>query len=70
MPFCKEAFMRIQWKTPGDWDEVVARIGKAVKQRKATQRDRLRVVLLAGDGDESGRESFREQIAWRTGRSR
>ena len=62
--------MQIQWRTPGDRDEVVARIGRAVRQRKTTQRDRLRVVLLAGDGDESGRELSREQIAWRTGRSR
>jgi transposase len=62
--------MRIEWKSPADRDEVVARIQKATKQRKTLQRDRLRVVLLAGDGDEAGRELSREQIAGRVGRSR
>lgn len=62
--------MRIEWKSPTDRDEVVARIAKAARQRKTLQRDRLRVVLLAGDGDEAGRELFREQIAARVGRSR
>jgi len=62
--------MQIQWMTPGDHDEVVKRIGLAVRRRETVQRDRLRVVLLAGDGDESGRELFRDQIAWRVGRSR
>lgn len=62
--------MRIEWKSPMDRDEVVTRIAEADKQRRALQRDRLRVVLLAGDGDEAGRELFREQIAQRTRRSR
>jgi transposase len=62
--------MRIEWKSPTDRDEVAARIAKADKQRRALQRDRLRVVLLAGDGDEAGRELFREQIAQRVRRSR
>jgi len=34
------------------------------------QRDRLRVVLLAGDGDESGRELFRVELTRRVGLSR
>jgi transposase len=66
--------MRIEWKSPTDRDELVARIAKATKQRRTLQRDRLRVVLLAGDGDgdgdATGRELFREQIAQRTRRSR
>jgi len=70
MPFCKETLMQIQWMTPGDRDEVVKRIGLAVRRRETVQRDRVRVVLQAGDGDESGRELFRDQIAWRVGRWR
>ncbi len=62
--------MRIEWKLSTDRDEVVARVAKMGKQRRTLQRDRLRVVLLAGDGDEDGRELFREQIAERVGRSR
>jgi transposase len=62
--------MRIEWKSPTDRDEVVARIARASKQRRTLQRDRLRVVLLAGDGDDAGRELSREQIAERVGRSR
>lgn len=62
--------MRIEWKSPTDRDEVLARLAKATKQRNTLQRDRLRVVLLAGDGDERGQELFREQIAERVGRSR
>ena len=61
--------MRIEWKSPTDRDQVVARVSKAARQRKTLQRDRLRVVLLAGDGEED-RELFREQIAERVGRSR
>lgn len=62
--------MRIAWKTPTDRDELLRRIEKARKQRRTLQRDRLSVVLLAGDGNEDGRELFREQIAARTRRSR
>lgn len=62
--------MRIIWKSATDRDEVVTRIAKASKQRKTLQRDRLRVVLLAGEGDGDGRELFREQIAERVDRSR
>lgn len=62
--------MRIEWKSSTDGDEVAARIAKATKQRRTLQRDRLRVVQLAGDGDAEGRELFREQIAERVGRSR
>jgi transposase len=74
---CDDAFfhggasMRIEWRSPTDRDEVVARIERAQRQRKTLQRDRLTVVLLAGDGDaESGRELYREQIAERVRRSR
>lgn len=65
--------MRIEWKSATDRDAVLARIAKAIKQRKTLQRDRLRVVLLAGAGDDedgNGCELFREQIAARVGRSR
>jgi transposase len=62
--------MRMEWKSSTDRDEVVARMAKAGKRRRTLQRDRLRVVLLAGDGDEAGRELLREQIATRIGRSR
>jgi transposase len=62
--------MRLEWKSPSDREVVLARIEKAKRQRKTLQRDRLRVVLLAGDGDEAGGTLFREQIAERTGRSR
>lgn len=64
--------MRIEWKLSTDRDEVVARIAKAGKQRRTLQRDRLRVVLLAGGGggDEAGRELSREEIAGQVGRSR
>ncbi len=62
--------MRIEWKSKTDRDELGKRIEKATKQRKTLQRDRLRAVLLAGEGDEAGHELFREQIAQRVGRSR
>lgn len=62
--------MRIVWKSPTGRDEVAARIAKAGKRRQTLRRDRLRVVLPAGDGDEAGGELFREQIAERAGRSR
>lgn len=62
--------MRIAWKSPADRDQVAAGIAKAARQRKTLQRDRLRVVLLAGDGDEEGGELSRDQIAARVGRSR
>ena len=63
--------MRIEWKSATDEDELAKRIEKATKQRKTLQRDRLRVVLLAGEGDPGdGGELFREQIAQRVRRSR
>ena len=65
MPSLVEAL--IQWKSPSGREAAVERIEKAKRQRKTLQRDRLGVVLLAGDGDEAGRELFREQIAQRTG---
>jgi transposase len=61
--------MRIEWKSPTDREKLLARLEKARRQRKAIQRDRLWVVLLAGDG-EAGGELFRDQIAARTRRSR
>ena len=62
--------MRLEWKSPSDREVVLAWIEKAKRQRQTLQRDRLRVVLLAGDGDEAGGALFGEQIAERTGRSR
>lgn len=62
--------MRIFWKSAAERDELIEQLAKATKRRKTLQRDRLRVVLLAGDGDENGRELFREQIAARAKRSR
>lgn len=62
--------MRVEWKSSRDRDELVARIAKAGRQRRTLQRYRLRVLLLAGDGDAEGHELFREQIAERVRRSR
>ncbi len=33
--------MRMDWETPGDRDEVVTRIGQAVRRRQTLHRDRL-----------------------------
>jgi transposase len=66
--------MIVEWKTPQDAAQLreLARV-----EANAKQRDRFRVVLLAGDGGERGegdrqnkQKLTREQIAVRVGRSR
>jgi transposase len=61
--------MNVRWKDAGDRERLEGEVRAAAK---AVQRDRYRVVLLAGAGDEGegGRELTREQIAARVGRSR
>jgi|KBSSwiStaDraftv2_1062776.scaffolds.fasta_scaffold1457459_2 transposase len=59
--------MHVDWKDPGDVDQLRALI--AAEQR-AKQRDRFRVVLLAGEGLGQQRELEREAIAAVVGRSR
>jgi transposase len=59
--------MRVDWKDPED----AARLREVIAiEREAKQRDRLRVVLLAGEGLGPEPELDREQIAAVTGRSR
>jgi transposase len=58
--------MTVQWKEASDRERVLEAV--AVEKR-AVQRDRYRVVLLAGPGDQ-GQELTREQIAAMAGRSR
>ena len=59
--------MRVDWKDPGDRDRLVELMAVA---REAKPRDRLRVVLLAGEGLGPEKELQREQIAAVVGRSR
>jgi len=59
--------MHVDWKDSADADQLRALI--AVEQQ-AKQRDRLRVVLLAGEGLGQQKELEREQIAAVVGRSR
>ena len=59
--------MKADWKDPGDaayLEELIA------KEKQAKQRDRLRVVLLAGQGLGDHKELSREQIAAVVGRAR
>ena len=60
--------MRVQWKDPTD----VLRLRQLVREEpNAKQRDRYRVVLLAGEGlGEARPELERQQIASTVGRSR
>ena len=59
--------MKLQWKDPGD----AGRLGLLVAQTtNAKQRDRYRVVLIAGAGWGEQPELYREQIAAAVGRSR
>ena len=59
--------MQVQWKEPGDQ----RRLEDLVRQTSnAKQRDRYRVVLIAGSGLGDQRELYREQIAAAVGRSR
>jgi transposase len=58
--------MTVQWQEAQDRDELARRMAA---EKRAVQRDRCRVVLLAGEGQD-GAEVTREQIAATVGRSR
>src|SRR3954469_8420863 len=63
--------MKVQWKDPADCQ----RLGQLMREEtNAKQRDRYRVVLIAGQGLGQGlagkSELYREQIAAVVGRSR
>lgn len=59
--------MRVEWKEPGDAAGLAA---LAAGESEAKQRDRYRVVLLAGRGLGGRAELTRQQIADSVGRSR
>ena len=59
--------MRVEWKEPGD---ITALAALVAGESDAKQRDRYRVVLLAGRGLGDRAELTREQIADSVGRSR
>jgi transposase len=59
--------MRVEWKDPAD---AVRLAGLVAAEANAKQRDRYRVVLLAGRGLGDQSELTREQIAAGVGRSR
>jgi transposase len=59
--------MKVDWKDPGDAERLEERIAK---EKEAMQRDRFRVVLLAGQGLGDQKELYREQIAAIVGRAR
>jgi transposase len=59
--------MRVDWKNPVDRDELKK---KVAEQTNARQRDRYRVVLIAGEGLSERSEVDREEIAAAVGRSR
>jgi transposase len=59
--------MNVQWKDPGDADLLRALMAA---ETQAIQRDRFRVVLLAGAGLGDRKELEREEIAAIVGRSR
>ena len=59
--------MRVDWKDPGDADRLR---GLIAAETHAQQRDRYRVVLLAGAGLGNQKECSREQIAAIVGRAR
>jgi len=59
--------MQVDWKAPGDADELRALMAA---EKQARQRDRFRVVLLAGEGFGQQTELERQQIAQVVGRSR
>src|SRR6476661_4724868 len=62
-----EVLMRVEWKGPGDGTALAALVAG---EGDARQRDRYRVVLLAGRGLGDRAELTREQIADGVGRSR
>jgi len=59
--------MRADWKDPGDADRLRELMAA---ETQAKQRDRFRVVLLAGGGLGDQKECHRQQIAAIVGRSR
>jgi transposase len=59
--------MQVDWKDPGDARQLRALMAA---EKQAKQRDRFRVVLLAGEGLGRQKELEREQIAQVVGRSR
>jgi len=59
--------MKVEWKNPSDAQWLRERIGS---ESDAKQRDRYRVVLIAGEGLGDQAELQREQIAAAVGRSR
>jgi transposase len=59
--------MNVQWKNAADAQRLRELVSQTVS---AKQRDRYRVVLIAGEGLGEQRELHREQIAWAVGRSR
>jgi transposase len=59
--------MKVEWKTPQDAERLLA---LARETSDAKQRDRYRVVLIAGQGLGEKSELQREQIAASVGRSR
>lgn len=59
--------MRVQWHEAGDAARLQALIAA---ERQAKQRDRFRVVLLAGEGLGERKECTREEMAAAVGRSR
>ncbi len=67
LAFDTEASMKVTWKDPADG----MRLRELVRAgRNAKQRDRYRVVLIAGEGLGAQSELQREQIAEVVGRSR
>lgn len=59
--------MKVEWKDAGDEGRLIELVAKT---SNAKQRDRYRVVLIAGCGLGGQRELQREQIAQAVGRSR
>jgi transposase len=59
--------MKVDWKDAGDERRMIERVAST---SQAKQRDRYRVVLIAGRGLGTVRELEREQIAEAVGRSR
>jgi putative transposase len=67
MPALRRSVMRVDWKNASD----ATRLGElAAATSNAKQRDRYRVVLIAGRGLGTQAELEREQIAAAVGRSR
>jgi transposase len=62
-----ERVMKVNWKNPADSEQLRKRIAE---QTGAKQRDRYRVVLIAGEGLGGKSELQREEIAAVVGRSR